>query len=105
MGGKSPMFDEARPWNFVFRQAANDEAFWQKELVEPAMLVLSRSAALKNVVTGESPTLGLGAPSGSSAQPAPKSRPVSGGLAKTRAQPGPKKHELGSDGNLLANRR
>jgi len=51
-GGTHP-FNEDKPWDWVFRQAATDPQFWRKELEEPALLILARVAKPADAVDGD----------------------------------------------------
>ena len=54
-GGTHP-FDAAKPWDWVFREAAGDSQFWRKELEENALLVLAKIAKPADAVEGDAPT-------------------------------------------------
>ena len=51
--GSSTDYDDARPWNLVFRRVITDETFWRDQVVEPALLVLTRVAGIGEVVHGD----------------------------------------------------
>eukprot|EP00971_Amphidinium_carterae_P049386 973247-Amphidinium_carterae.1 len=48
MGGKSLMFVEARPWNFVFRQATRDETAEDSRHKAPTIGVMPGSSTCLN---------------------------------------------------------
>lgn len=51
--GATTDYDDARPWNLVFRRVIADESFWRDQVVEPALLVLTKVAGLNEVVQGD----------------------------------------------------
>ena len=59
--GRPHPYDEAKPWNFIWRLAAEDALFWRREVEEPCLLVLSRSSSLSEMVQPDNP-LGTAAP-------------------------------------------
>lgn len=46
-------FDENRPWNLVLQRAIALESYWREEVVEPAMMVLTKVSGLTDVVEGD----------------------------------------------------
>ena len=50
--GSSTDCGDARPWNLVFRRVISDESFWRDEVVEPALLVLTKVAGLNEMAGG-----------------------------------------------------
>lgn len=60
-GGIS-QFDTTRPWNTAWQRAANHEAFWREEVIEPGMLILTKVSGLNDMVDGDA-TVRTGAPS------------------------------------------
>ena len=42
--GLCPEFDPARPWDYVFRAAADDDKFWNREVRHPALHVIAQSS-------------------------------------------------------------
>ena len=58
--GKQPAesFDTAKPWDGVWAAVIRDVDFWRREFEEPAILVLSRSGRLQDLVSGDTPTGG-----------------------------------------------
>ena len=51
-GGHSS-FDPDRPWNTAWQRAANHEAFWREEVIEPGMLILTKISGLNEMVHGD----------------------------------------------------
>lgn len=51
-GGVST-FDVAKPWNTAWQRAANHEAFWREEVIEPGMLILTKVSGLGDMVDGD----------------------------------------------------
>ena len=51
--GGVPSFDENRPWNTAWQRAANHEAFWREEVIEPGMLILIKVSGLNEMVGGD----------------------------------------------------
>ena len=52
--GTTTDYDDARPWNLVWQKVVPDETFWRDQVLEPALLVLTRVAGLGEVVDGDS---------------------------------------------------
>ncbi len=46
-------FDGSRPWDWSLAEVVADDSFWKRELEEPALLVLSNSGALSQMVEGD----------------------------------------------------
>ena len=53
-GGTHP-YDAASPWEWVFRETANDTKCWRAELEEPALLVKAQVARVSVDVEGDAP--------------------------------------------------
>ena len=51
--GSTTDYDDARPWNIVFRKVVTDETFWRDQVVEPALLVLTKVAGIGEMVQGD----------------------------------------------------
>ncbi len=45
-------YDRAMPWGYCAHQAISDQQFWKVEVEEAALLVLSRSSQLQDMVGG-----------------------------------------------------
>ena len=70
--GATTEYDDARPWNLVFKKVVSDDAFWRDQVLEPALLVLTKVAGLNEVVQGDAGVLGTSQASNPrEAQPAP----------------------------------
>ena len=54
-GGVSA-FSPASPWSDVFTQVAADDRYWNDEVVEPALMVLTDSGSLRDLVSGDART-------------------------------------------------
>ena len=73
-GGTTP-FDPARPWAHTWAKAAEDHAFWKKEIEDPCMLYLTKTASLGNLLGDDAPidapgaSETAGAAGGSAAEP------------------------------------
>ena len=56
-GGVSK-FDVTRPWNTAWQKATNCESFWREEVIEPGMLILTKTAGLNEMVDGDASVRG-----------------------------------------------
>ena len=45
--------DPKRPWNLVYQRGINMEVYWREEVIEPAMMVLTKVSSLGDVVDGD----------------------------------------------------
>ncbi|CAJ1454754.1 unnamed protein product [Effrenium voratum] len=54
-GGVSA-FSPASPWSDVFTEVAADDRYWNDEVVEPALMVLTDSGSLRDLVSGDART-------------------------------------------------
>jgi hypothetical protein len=98
------VFDPARPWDWSLREVVEDHSFWRRELEEPAMLVLSNSGRLSQMVEGDAP---VAAPRSQSMQAASSSRGSAPPRAQHKDTRKPKhthQHVVDSDGRMAANR-
>ena len=99
----NPKFTE-KPWNVIFREAVKDADFWKHELEETCILVLTRTANLNSMLSGDTPvghdSLGstTETPKGT---PRPAPRPASAGPAAKKQK---NAHSLNQDGSLATNR-
>ena len=74
--GLGHTFDPNRPWEWCLRQLVEDHSYWRRELKEPAMLVLAKTARLGSMVDGDAPVAsGSGASASGSHLPAPPAAP------------------------------
>ena len=48
-------FNSACPWDSVWTAVTEDQKFWHRQFEEPALLILTRTGRLTDVVTGEAP--------------------------------------------------
>ena len=94
--GLTHPYDPAKPWDWVWQQMSMEIlGFWQKEVVEPCMLYLSKASTLRTLVDDDAPVHGTSADSsGSAARPAKRAR-----------GPDIREHMIGDDGNYSHNRR
>ena len=108
MGASPPEFDATKPWNFVWKAVVEDEPFWNKQVKEPAILVLAKTSTLNAHLGGDA--LADSSNSARQAQQAELSSTNStrSTSAKSKAMPknSPIKHHVvGDDGMLKANRK
>ena len=102
--GAAHAYDPGRPWEWCLRQLVDDHGFWRRELEEPAMLVLAKSAKLNSMVDGDAMVSNLASATASSSHlPAPPAPPGRRADPKAKAR-GPKHHSVGEDGSLATNR-
>ena len=59
-GSDMPSYDKARPWNCVWKRMLADDAWWQKEVRWPGLLLTTRSASVLSLVDGDAPIAGGG---------------------------------------------
>ena len=76
--GGTTAYDPARPWNFTWASVVDDSHWWRRELEEPALLYLTRSRELGQLVTGEAPTASSGTSRAPPAKHAAQPRESSG---------------------------
>ncbi len=94
-------FNRSMPWDYCIRMAMADQAWWQIELVEPAMLVLSRSGSLRDMVGGDAPTggntiPGAGVPNMGNSNPHKRPPPAGGHpLSSAAKNPRPNRPQAG----------
>ena len=112
------MTDTGAIWEHVWSRAVHSDRFWAKQFTEPAMLVLSHSAALQSMVGGDA---SIGGTAGSFSQappPPPQPQPSGGGGSNGAARQrggGNRRsdqrnvktrvHTVGEDGRLRTNRK
>ena len=55
--GQAPsiQFDPKRPWDSVWTAACEDFGFWHVQFEEPALIILTKSGGLSDIITGEAP--------------------------------------------------
>ncbi len=102
-----------KPWDWVWKQAVWDsEKFWNRQVVTPCLLVLSRSANLTRLVDGDAsvPMPSGGSRAGSSTVDTAASlgaatgRSDKGSRAVAQPPAATKVHSVGQDGRMTANR-
>ncbi len=100
--GGSHAFDPKHPWEWVFRQTAEDSQFWRRELEEPALLIKTRVDKLSGSIDDDAP-LGRSMSSRTAA--------VADGPLRKQQKSGPLKerpdrvHSTDADGYFTHNRR
>ena len=55
--GQAPSvpIDQARPWDSVWTAACEDFGFWHVQFEKPALIILTKSGRLSDIITGEAP--------------------------------------------------
>ena len=90
--------------NHVWMMSVTDSTWWSHEVVEPAVMVMSRATSLNSQLAGDAPVGSLG---GGVKRPAETQ--VAGTTPKRKAAPVQKPflrvHNIGRDGRLTTNRR
>ena len=81
-GTRDPAFKVAQPWDWSLRQVTLDGAFWKKEMEEPAILILSGSGRLMEMVDGDAPIASAATPA--AAAPARVAHPPARLAAKSK---------------------
>jgi len=101
--GGSHAFDPAVPWEWVFRQTAEDVQFWRRELEEPTLLIKTRVEKLSASLQDDAPVqpgTGSSQRSGPAATPPPPKR------QRVQAdRDAPRVHRVDADGYFTHNRR
>ena len=101
--GGSHAFDPAVPWEWVFRQTAEDAQFWRRELEEPALLIKTRVERLGSALQDDAPlqpNAGSSQRSGSASTAPPPKR------HKAQAdRDAPRFHRVDTEGYFTHNRR
>ena len=46
-------YDPKRPWNLAYQRGINLESYWREEVIEPAMMVLTKITGLGEVLEGD----------------------------------------------------
>eukprot|EP00959_Pyramimonas_sp_CCMP1952_P309278 6472412-Pyramimonas_sp.AAC.1 len=50
-------FDDTKPWEWVWSKLVSDVQFWLREVQEPAVLVLARTASLNQMIEHDAPIM------------------------------------------------
>ena len=100
-GGGSHSFEPKKPWEWVWEKLVLDQAFWHRELEEPALLILAKTQRISQAVDADAP---VDVPTWGTQDRGGKGF-VAPGPAKRRRQDGPRQHSVGDDGLLTHNRR
>ena len=85
-GGVSA-FSPASPWSDVFTEVAADDRYWNDEVVEPALMVLTDSGSLRDLVSGDARTGRQGVDDASRGILAAAAGPQSDGSAPVNPKP------------------
>ena len=99
-GGTHP-FNPDLPWEWVFRQTAEDNKFWHRELEEPALLVKTRADKIDECVEDYAP---LSRATGRRSSPGPPASDPPPPRKKPRSS-ADRVHRVDSDGYFTHNRR
>lgn len=105
LAGLNHDFNPLQPWEWVWQELANDNTFWYKEIVEPAMLYLAKMANMSQLVDDDAKVTApnASAPSSSTATRPPAS--TTSRPPKRQRGPDVREHKLGDDGMYTHNRR
>eukprot|EP00971_Amphidinium_carterae_P331493 6465081-Amphidinium_carterae.1 len=109
--GSPHAYSDRWPWEWVYQQLAeSSSAFWKRELEEPSLLFITRTASMHTLVDDDARVEVL--PSGTK-RPAmddlgqqrarPKRSPQNGSASKPTQMP--RQHNLGPDGGFATNRK
>eukprot|EP00435_Cladocopium_sp_Y103_P033066 s206_g8.t1 len=66
---KVPGYDAKKPWNLAYQRGTNMEAYWREEVIEPAMMVLTKVSGLGEVLEGDARVRPQSSPSASAREP------------------------------------
>eukprot|EP00435_Cladocopium_sp_Y103_P026048 s3225_g6.t1 len=107
--GLTHPFDPDKPWEWVWGEMANDFNFWNREVVEPCMLLLAKSSNMSQLLDNDAPVSKTPAATPSTpAMPTNNSRGQDmAARASQKRQRGPdvREHRVGEDGMFTHNRR
>ena len=110
--GLTHPFDPAKPWDWVWGTLTMQVlGFWQKEIVEPCMLYLAKTANLQHLVDDDAPTTRGPASSTPTvttsvrSMPSAPSAPSESRPPKRQRGPDVREHRVGDDGQFTHNRR
>jgi hypothetical protein len=99
-------YDTAKPWDWCFRNVTEDHAFWRRELEEPAILVLSKSGRLMQMVDGDAPVQSASAShSAAASSQQPQQPPKQHASQQQRGKAQQRGHYIDDNGRHTANRR
>ena len=101
--GNAHDLDLNKPWDHVWKMLVDDVAFWQREVIEPALQLSVRAASLGQVIDQDAPVLSSAGSIATPRLPAGPEVPAPKGAAK-RART-ERVHKVGEDGNLTHNRK
>eukprot|EP00435_Cladocopium_sp_Y103_P032345 s490_g8.t1 len=111
--GHQHEYDSDKPWEWVWNALVNDSEFWHREVEEPCILLLARTASLGQLMGDDAPVEGrhtssirrLPGPANTNAprEDAPQTPPPP--VAKRQRGPDVREHRLGEDGLYTHNRR
>ena len=101
--GGTTEFEPTRPWNLAFRIGTNDDKWWSKEFVEPAMLFLTRTNSLHAFIGGDAPITGDERVV-TDTLPSNATRPPKRSAASLQAPPPPAPHPQGTKTNRRKNK-
>ena len=100
-------FNPLQPWEWVWKELARDFIFWNKEVVEPCMLYLAKSANLAQLVDNDAPITAM--PQREVVTTSVRSLPStpSSAARPQKRQRGPdiREHKVGDDGLFTHNRK
>jgi hypothetical protein len=55
VAGQTHDFDPARPWEYIFRKAADEHRYWHQNVEEPAMLIITGKFSTDGFLDGDAP--------------------------------------------------
>eukprot|EP00971_Amphidinium_carterae_P349963 6491318-Amphidinium_carterae.1 len=107
MGGSPQGFDVNRPWNYIWKDLAEDSDWWRDQFIEIANQVLTHVRSLGSSLDGDVVAGTARAPQVADprASTSTRSLPPPQALPAARIPQSSKRHELGEDGLLQSNRR
>lgn len=103
--GLAHQFDPALPWAWVWQELAGDYQFWNKELVEPCLLLSNLTQLVGNDAPVNKPVAKTDTVPAPPVASTPRSTASSSRPTKRQRGPGIREHRLGDDGNYTHNRR
>ena len=108
--GLTHPFDPNKPWDWVWGTLTMQVlGFWQKEVVEPCMLFLAKTANMNSLVEDDAPVgKGANVPTVTTSvrsMPSAPSAPSEPRPSKRQRGPDIREHRVGGDGNYTHNRK
>ena len=103
--GHTHPFNAAKPWDWVWKELSMDMQFWHREIEEPCILYLTKTANMQQMIDDDAPVEQPSASAGHKAPPRTVSNEDIRRAPKRAKGPDIREHKVGDDGLLTHNRR